>query len=37
MKKYSRNRFLPSRIARDVKVEKLSLLEEHKNELPGVI
>ena len=37
MKKYGRGRFLPSRIARDVKVEKLSLLEEHKNELPGVI
>ena len=37
MKKYSRNRFLPSRIARDAKVEKLSLLEEHKNELPGEI
>ena len=37
MKKYGRGRFLPSRIARDVKVETLSLIEEHKNELPGVI
>ena len=37
MKKYGRGRFLPSRIARDVKVETLSLVEEHKNELPGVI
>jgi len=37
MKKYGRGRFLPSRIARDVPVEILSLVEEHKNELPGVI
>ncbi len=37
MKKYGRGRFLPSRIARDVKVETLSLVEEHKNELPGVL
>ncbi|MEE1573462.1 MAG: penicillin-binding protein 2 [Candidatus Neomarinimicrobiota bacterium] len=37
MKKYGRGRFLPSIIARDVQVEILGLLEEHKNELPGVI
>lgn len=37
MKKYGRGRFLPSRIARDIPVETLSLMEEHKDELPGVI
>ncbi|MFQ6616553.1 MAG: penicillin-binding transpeptidase domain-containing protein, partial [Fidelibacterota bacterium] len=35
--KYFRGPFLPARIARDVPVEKLGHLEEHRHELPGVI
>ncbi|MDP6456241.1 MAG: penicillin-binding protein 2 [Candidatus Marinimicrobia bacterium] len=37
LNKYYRGRFLPARIARDVPIERLSLVEEHKNQLPGVI
>ena len=37
LNKYHRGRFLPARIARDVPIERLSLVEEHKNQLPGVI
>lgn len=37
LNKYYRGRFLPARIARDVPIERLSLVEEHRNQLPGVI
>ena len=36
LKKYYQGRFLPALIARNVSIAKLSLIEEHKNELPGV-
>lgn len=37
LEKYYRGPFLPARIARDVSVERLGYLEEHRHELPGVI
>ena len=37
LKKYDRGRFLPARVARDVPIEKLSLIEEHNDEMPGVM
>ena len=36
MKKYYRGRFLPATIARDVSIKNLSLIEEHRGDLPGV-
>ena len=36
MKKYYRGRFLPATIARDVSIKNLSLIEEHRSDLPGV-
>ena len=36
LKKYHQGRFLPALIARNVTLDKLSLIEEHRNELPGV-
>ena len=36
LKKYYQGRFLPALIARNVSIAKLSLIEEHNNELPGV-
>ncbi|MBL7047688.1 MAG: penicillin-binding protein 2 [Candidatus Marinimicrobia bacterium] len=37
MIKYGRGRFLPARICRGIPIDKLSYIEEHKNELPGVM
>ncbi|MBF89141.1 MAG: penicillin-binding protein 2 [Candidatus Marinimicrobia bacterium] len=35
--KYFQGRFLPALIARNVSISEISLIEEHNNELPGVI
>lgn len=37
LKKYFQGRFLPALIARNVSIRELSLIEEHRNELPGVL
>ncbi|MEE2877004.1 MAG: penicillin-binding protein 2 [Candidatus Neomarinimicrobiota bacterium] len=36
LKKYDQGRFLPALLARNVSIGQLSLIEEHKNELPGI-
>ena len=36
LKKYDHGRFLPALLARNVSISQLSLIEEHKNELPGI-
>lgn len=37
LNKYYRGRFLPAMVAREVPFDKLSLIEEHRNTLPGVL
>ncbi|MBH30899.1 MAG: penicillin-binding protein 2 [Candidatus Marinimicrobia bacterium] len=37
LKKYDQGRFLPVLLARNVSISQLSLIEEHKNELPGIL
>lgn len=37
LQRYYRGPFVPARVARDVPLETLGYLEEHRNELPGVI
>lgn len=37
MEKYYQGRFLPTLITKDVPLERLGIIEEHRNELPGVL
>ncbi|MFQ6673716.1 MAG: penicillin-binding protein 2, partial [Fidelibacterota bacterium] len=37
LKKYSRGPFLPARVAREIPVERLGYIEEHRAQLPGVM